>query len=351
MDAHVVNFTLRPLPLSMFPRGGYQGYLEGRPTYTFEMLLAEVNRRYPGTDPKQLRTDAEHLLDTAASLAEERLANVQLGDYILLRPYMGGKFEKANSRFDPAKHSVNLRALCRKELKPDFSQWTFHNATNEKAMRVDSVNSVGAASDTEVTLGCDLEVNGGNLNLLADRPDLEPKDRVEFHCTKPDGTTLSGEVEVVSSSIHTITCRWPAALDASSVGGMVTFSVYGRCNDPDAMQQTASTREVVILAGEEPPVPEPTLEKVTAPGHEDDPDWVNKVSRDGQIVILGTGFTNAVTAEFSSDGTPETFNVTARTATSITGQIAGGLEAGGTLVMELRDGDNVIDTASVEVVE
>ena len=76
------------------------------------------------------------------------------------------------------------------------------------------------------------------------------------------------------------------------------------------------------------------------------------MSRDGQIVILGTGFTDAVTAEFSTDGTPETFNVTARTATSITGQIAGGLEAGGTLVMELRDGaGDVIDTASIDVVE
>ena len=111
-------------------------------------------------------------------------------------------------------------------------------------------------------------------------------------------------------------------------------------------------KKVVILAGEEPPAPEPTLEKETSPSHEDDPDWVNKVSRDGQIVIFGTGFTDAVTAEFSSDGNPETFNVTARTFTSITGQIAGGLEAGGTLVMELKDGaGDVIDTASVEVVE
>ena len=101
-----------------------------------------------------------------------------------------------------------------------------------------------------------------------------------------------------------------------------------------------------------PNQPGPTFTKVTAPGHEDDPEWANKVSRDGQIVILGTGFTDAVTAEFSTDGTPETFNVTARTSTSITGQIAGGLEAGGTLVMELKDGaGDVIDTAAVDVVE
>ena len=101
-----------------------------------------------------------------------------------------------------------------------------------------------------------------------------------------------------------------------------------------------------------PNQPGPTFAKVTAPGHEDDPDWVNKVSRDGKIVVLGTGFTDAVTAEFSTDGTPETFNVTARTSTSITGQIAGRLEAGGTLVMELKDGaGDVIDTAAVDVVE
>ena len=36
----------------------------------------------------------------------------------------------------------------------------------------------------------------------------------------------------------------------------------------------------------------------------------------------------------------------------ITGQIAGGLEAGGTLVMELKDGaGDVIDTAAIDVVE
>ena len=265
MDAHVVNFTLYPMTGAFAgSEGGYRGYLEGRPTYTFDMLLAEVKRRHPSTDPKQLRTDAEHLFDTAASVAEEQLVNVQFGDYILLRPYMGGKFKKSNSQFNPAEHSVNMRAICRKELKIDFSQWTFHNATNEKALRVDSVNSVGADRDTEVTLNLDFEINGNNTNLLADLAGLEPKDRVEFACTKPDGTKLSGEVEVVHSSLHTIVCRWPAALDASTVGGTVMFVVYGRCNDPDAFQQTAPTKEVVIVAGETPPGPTPTGPTVTA---------------------------------------------------------------------------------------
>ena len=58
MDAHVVNFTLYPMTGAFAgSEGGYRGYLEGRPTYTFDMLLAEVKRRHPSTDPKQLRTD------------------------------------------------------------------------------------------------------------------------------------------------------------------------------------------------------------------------------------------------------------------------------------------------------
>ena len=35
--------------------------------------------------------------------------------YILLRPYMGGKFKKSNNQFNPAEHSVKMRAICRKE--------------------------------------------------------------------------------------------------------------------------------------------------------------------------------------------------------------------------------------------
>ena len=133
-------------------------------------------------------------------------------------------------------------------------------------------------------------------------------------------------------------------------GGDYKLVVKSRAGDADGPLQT-SFRKVKYLRVVDP-APGPTFTKVTAPGHEDDPDWTNKVSRDGQIVVLGTGFTDAVTAEFSTDGNPETFNVTARTSTSITGQIAGGLEAGGTLVMELKDGaGDVIDTAAVEVVE
>jgi hypothetical protein len=132
-------------------------------------------------------------------------------------------------------------------------------------------------------------------------------------------------------------CEWVKNTDASPPNHQTN---YQQTNKP-TKQQT----------NQPPNQPGPTFTKVTAPGHENDPGWTNKVARDGKIVVLGTGFTDAVTAEFSTDGTPETFNVTARTSTSITGQIAGGLEAGGTLVMELKDGDNVIDTAAVEVVE
>ena len=90
----------------------------------------------------------------------------------------------------------------------------------------------------------------------------------------------------------------------------------------------------------------------SGPYHEDDAEWVNKVGRDGRVSIVGTNLTADLVAKFTADGNPETFNVTARTATSITGQIAGGLEAGGTLVMELKDGaGDVVDTASIDVVE
>ena len=236
MDADIVNFTVRPLPLSIFPKGGFAGYLEGRPTITFDRLIDETAEFYK-RDKRQLKTDFEHVEETAKKLLATYLANVQFGRSTFFKSYLSGNFDYKKSKFDPSKHKIVMRAICREELSGiDFSKFTFHNNTDGKILKVTSVNSVGADDDTSVTVGLDVEINGDNTNLLTERVDLDPKDRVAFSCEKADGTVVAGEAEVRSSSIHRITCAWPEALDASAAGGKVTFTVYGRCGEEDAGQ-------------------------------------------------------------------------------------------------------------------
>ena len=209
MKADVANFNLRQLSDGF--GSGYAGQLEGRPTLDLDRVLDEDVRRYGG-DKKQIRTDFEHVLDTAVYLSGAYLANIQLGDYLLLRPFLGGRFPDRRAKFNPSVNKVYLRALIKKELKVDFSKWTLHNNTDGRTMKASSVNSAGAAVDTEIELRLDIEFNGDWLNLLLDRADLEPRDRVTFSCEKPDGTTVAGELETTYSSLHRITCKWPEAL-------------------------------------------------------------------------------------------------------------------------------------------
>ena len=270
MKADVANFDVYPIPEGFNSDGGYLGRLEGRPTIQLDDILEDAHRLY-GSDKKQLRTDFEHVLDLSAQAASDRLANVQLAQYLLLRPFLGGKFLDKRAKFNPKVHKVYLRAICKKELKIDYSKWSFHNNTEGRAMKVSSVNSAGADVDTEIELRLDIEFNGDWLNLLLDRADLEPRDRVTFSCEKPDGTTVAGELETTYSSLHRITCKWPEALDASTVGCAVTFTVHGRCGEDDAVQQQVTTKPVTIVAAAGGGEPEPagiTLTGVHAPGIE-----------------------------------------------------------------------------------
>ena len=272
MKIDVADFDLYPIPASIDPDGGYAGRLGGRPTIQFDGVLDEVHRRH-GTDKKQLKTDFEHVFDIAAEIASDRLANIQLGQYMLLRPFLGGKFPDRRAKFNPKVNKVYLRAICKKELKIDYSKWSFHNSTDGRTLKIISCNSAGADVDSMFYLYRDIEFNGDWMQLLLDREDLEPRDRVEYSCEKPDGTTLSGELEVTDTSLHRITCKWPAALDASTVGGTVTFTVYGRCGEDDAVQQQASTKAVAIVEGDEPgptPVEPPLIESVESQNEPED---------------------------------------------------------------------------------
>ena len=253
MDANSVGFSLIPISPKISSSGGYQGYLEGRPTYDFDRLLDETKLRHPSVDKKQLKTDVEHLFDTAATVAGDDLVNVQIGDYLLLRPYLNGRFDEKGSEYDPAIHSVVQRAICRRELKVDYAKWTFHNNTPGKKLKVESVNSANADDTKTIKRLRDICLNGANMNMIL------PEDYVEFACTSSDGTQVTGRLDVLHSDVKRITCRWPEALNASTVGGKVSFTVCGRCGDEDAKPQKVTLKKpVTILVGDEPD-PEPPL--------------------------------------------------------------------------------------------
>ena len=161
-----------------------------------------------------------------------------------------------------------------------------------------------------------------------------------------DGTEATATVTAQDGLGTSVT----ATLDAELPPGKATLTLMTRGWLTPEGNPLPYTKKVTLLAGEAPSGP--TFTKVTAPGHEDDAMWANKVARDGKIVVIGAGFTDDLVAVFKTGDTPETFNVTARTATSITGQIAGGLEVGSGLAFELQKADGtVLATAAIEVVE
>ena len=94
-----------------------------------------------------------------------------------------------------------------------------------------------------------------------------------------------------------------------------------------------------------------TFEKVVAPGHEDDASWTNKLARDGRFAVIGTGLTDTLSVTFMNGDSEETVRIDEVTATTITGQIVGGLEIPCSLAFTLKDGDTVIGEATVTGVE
>ena len=290
MDADIVDFVVRQLPLSMFPQGGCAGYLNGRNTIVFDRLIDETASRYK-VDKKQLRTDFEHVEDTAIDLVATNLWNVQFGRNVFLKPYLSGKFGDKKAKFDPAVNKIVMRAICREELKNiDYSKFTFHNATDGKVLKVRTVNAVGGNIDKAVEIGKGIAFGGDNTQLFINRPDLNPRDRVEYVCTKPDGTEVAGELEVTFSDLHRIDCIWPAEVDDSAVGGKMTFTVYGRCGEDDALPQKACVEDVAVLQGETPPVvPAPTLTGGHSQGHEANEGCMYAGSA---FILSGTNLTN-----------------------------------------------------------
>ena len=315
--------------------------VERSPAVTLKEVVENAIDRglIPGIKPSAAQGIADGV---AAQMYDEykKGNGVKYGDYFYGRLYLDGTCSPSGILTD--KNHINVRLYKGPGFALTRQMFTFHNINDGDTPSIEFVLSgTDGAMRGQFVPGAPMLVNGlrlwgaGDLAtavVLAWQVDGAVREKVV------DAFTSKGE--------NLLSFAWPA--DAGLAAGM-KVEVTVRRTPADGMERESGAVTATIV-GEGPSGP--TFTKVTAPGHEDDPDWVNKVSRDGQIVILGTGFTDAVTAEFSTDGTPETFNVTARTSTSITGQIAGGLEAGGTLVMEMKDGaGDVIDTASVEVVE
>ena len=108
-------------------------------------------------------------------------------------------------------------------------------------------------------------------------------------------------------------------------------------------------RAFTVLAGETPPAPEPTFTKVCGTGHEDDPEWTNKVARNGKLSIIGANLTDDLVVSLLDAGEYETeFDVDEVTPTMITGTIADGVEPGASYSFALKKpGGTVIGTAEV----
>ena len=343
-----VKFETSKISSDIDPSGSYKLHITERPIYDETRVFGEVvTEKHLPFDEDLLQFAFLAVLTTVSKKVSKDCNPRKIGNYLKFLPTIRGKVKGPYSAYNPATCStaIVIQSLSGLEKSVDMDYIQFVNARQGVKGVVKKLAWLGSSVDGQAKRGEKFLATGDNLTWL-------DGDRIEFSWARSDGSIATGTITTVASDsdVNHIVFDWPSALDGVADGTEVTFTFYLRGGIEEA-EPNPSHKTVTVLAGDTPGPSGPVFTKVTAPGHEDDPEWANKVSRDGQIVILGTGFTDAVTAEFSTDGTPETFNVTARTSTSITGQIAGGLEAGGTLVMELKDDDNVIDTASIDVVE
>ena len=350
MSKTTIPFDTRRIGPEIDPSESYTLHLKDRPIYDEETVFGEVvKEKTLPFDKDMLEFAFLSVLKTMTHKVSQDCIPRKIGNYVKFLPTIRGKVSGPYAPYDPktCSTSIVMQSLSGLEKAVDMTNIQFVNVRQGRKATVRRVSWRGSEVSGEIMQGKQIRATGDNVLWL-------DGDTITVSWEREDGTKATTTITSVvaeDSDVDNLIFEWPHALDGVATGTDVEFAFNLRGGIEQA-SPNRSTKHVTVVASDTPEPDTPTFTKVTSPGHEDDPEWANKVSRDGKIVVLGTGFTDEVTAEFSTDGNPETFNVTARTSTSITGQIAGGLEAGGTLVMELKDGaGDVIDTASVDVVE
>ncbi len=339
MDVMTSNFTLRPIPKGFISKGGYYGVLDNCPIIGTNGIIEEAKVRKGLTgDTKLLRANLEAILDTAIELPMTQPVSARFDNYLLIRRMLKGWFENKTDRFDPEKHSMVLNVTCLKEMKTDMSRWTIHNSTQGPSPKIMDICTIGRVSDGSVEQGSDFQITGSNLPLLEG-------DVVKYSFKPESGEPLEGEVTVQPEQCSgaVITCTWPEALDATTVGGEVTFTVFNRCGNPNGETQK-DDKTVTIVAGSAPAPTgdEPEIERGYSEG-EGHPD--------GQMfplyafILQGLRFTGAaVKIGYVEEGTPREVDVpdekltvtdTVITIASDSVELEDAIAAGGTVTFKV----------------
>ena len=127
-----MQFVLTPIPEKFSSKGGYNGrfinqkQLDGRAVIEEAIAMDYV----PNYTPQQVKACAMGLLESMLAGVARDGNPRSVDGFIKVTPVLKGRFEKADSSYDPKVNAVVVNVQLLHELKPvDTSSWSFINAT------------------------------------------------------------------------------------------------------------------------------------------------------------------------------------------------------------------------------
>ena len=205
--------------------------------------------------------------------------------FIRVWPVIGGSFPASDAEFDPARNELYVAASPSAAIRDALSGGTpTSTGVSPAASVIRNVQEAGTDTANTIRNGARFAILGRNLTFgVGD-------ECAELQLPNGGGTVpVTLEAQTSADGNQRIFGRLAQDV-APCEGAKLTFWTHGLVRD--STLTPVSSGPLTVRAGEEPSGP--TFTKVTAPGHEDDPDWTNKVSRDGQIVVLGTAAVDVV---------------------------------------------------------
>ena len=256
-----ITYMLHEISPEISDQGGFFGTLAGRDTFgTSEVITEAIEKGYVTQRAGVVQQCVEGVMQSMVDGSSKDGNNRRIDGFLLIAPYLKGRFERKDSAFNPAVNSIVLNARLLKEMKVNTRNWTLHNAISGILMKTTGVCTVGKVDAGRLTRGSDFTIVGQGLKLVPDAGD-----KVTWSCKLEDGTTATGEVTVSNSSDLTILCAWPAGLTDEFVGKTVEFHVTSHAGDAEATRQTDNVSAVILASdggsgGGDTPGPEPTPE-------------------------------------------------------------------------------------------
>ncbi len=128
-----MQFVLREIPEKFSTKGGYTGRFVNQKGLDGRAVIEEaISMDYvPAYSPSQVKACAMGLLESMLAGVARDGNPRSVDGFLKVTPILKGRFEKADSSYDPKVNGVAVNVQLLKELKPiDTSNWSFLNVTD-----------------------------------------------------------------------------------------------------------------------------------------------------------------------------------------------------------------------------